>query len=44
MEVLSRRVDDRGFPWELLNADDLVLLADSEEAAKVEGWIGGKRG
>ena len=28
MVVLSRRFDDRGLPWELLNADDLVLLAD----------------
>ena len=31
MEALSKRFDDRGLPWELLYADDLVLLADSEE-------------
>ena len=27
MEALSKRFDDRGLPWELLYADDLVLLA-----------------
>ena len=47
MEALSKRFDDRGLPWELLYADDLVLLADSEEdfeeeAAEMEEWIGGK--
>ena len=34
MEALSKRFDDRGLPWELLYADDLVLLADSEEDLK----------
>ena len=27
------RFDDRGLPWELLYADDLVLLADSEDGS-----------
>ena len=29
MEALSRTFSDRGLPWELLYADDLVLLADN---------------
>ena len=44
MEALSRTFSDRGLPWELLYADDLVLLADTEDelkrkAAKVEEWV-----
>ena len=47
MQALSKRFDDRGLPWELLYADDLVLMADSEEDLKrklqtMEEWIGGK--
>ena len=34
MESLSRTFSDRGLPWELLNADDLVLLADTEDELK----------
>ena len=34
VEALPRRFDDRGLPWELLYADDLVLLADLEEDLK----------
>ena len=29
--ALSKGFGDRGLPWELLCADDLVLLANSEE-------------
>ena len=43
MEALSKRFDDRGLPWELLYADDLVLLADSEEdlKRKLQRWKSG---
>ena len=43
MEVLSRRFDDRGLPWELLYADDLVLLAESEDdlKRKLQRWKNG---
>ena len=43
MEALSKRFDDRGLPWELLYADDLVLLADSEEdlRRRLRGWKSG---
>ena len=43
MEALSLRFDDRGLPWELLYADDLVLLADSEEdlKRKLQRWSSG---
>ena len=34
MEALSRTFSDRGLPWELLYADDLVLLADTEDELK----------
>ena len=33
MDVVSRELRE-GLPWELLYADDLVLMADSEEALK----------
>ena len=41
--MLSKRFDDRGLPWELLYADDLVLLADSEEdlKRKLQRWKSG---
>ena len=43
MEALSRRFDDRGLPWDLLYADGLVLLADSEEdlKRKLQRWKSG---
>ena len=43
MEALSKRFDDRGLPGELLYADDLVLLADSEEdlKRKLQRWKSG---
>ena len=43
MEALSGKSDDRGLPWELLYADDLVLLADSEEDSKrkLQRWKSG---
>ena len=34
IEALSRKFDDRELPWELLYADDFVLLADSENDLK----------
>ena len=46
MEVLVRRVKE-GLPWELLYADDLVLIAEygwtEGEDEQVEGMYGGKR-
>ena len=43
MEALSKRFDVRGLPWELFYADDLVLLADSEEdlKRKLQRWKNG---
>ena len=43
MEALSNRFDDIGLPWELLYADDLVHLADSEEdlKRKLQRWKSG---
>ena len=43
MEALSRTFSDRGLPWELLYADDLVLLADTEDELKekLQRWKSG---
>ena len=43
IEALSRRFDDRGLPWQFLYADDLVLLADSEDdlKRKLKRWQNG---
>ena len=39
--VLSKGFGGRGLPWELLCADDLVLLANLEEdLRRLEDWIG----
>ena len=35
MDVITREIQD-GLPWELLYADDIVLMADSEDELKVK--------
>jgi len=44
MEIISRELR-AGLPLELLYADDLILMAESEESLhdKIVKWVGSKR-
>ena len=46
MDTIAKELGGEGLPWELLYADDLVLMADSEEGLieKLKRWKDGMEG